>query len=178
MPDLLTTKAAIKKLLGLTGGEVVSTSDTQTLTNKTISGASNTITNITTTAREDLVAQWDTVATKTNIGTAYVDVYDNTAFPNADAKSVYIDFTDKTQYRVIAQWNKIGAGTQQLKACDAAAPTTNILHNFSNIVSGENDSGLTSLPGFATGRIEIKLMALSSTSTDDPVLQGVRIWLK
>lgn len=36
MPDLLTTKAAIKKLLGLTGGEVVGTTDTQTLSAKTL----------------------------------------------------------------------------------------------------------------------------------------------
>ena len=34
MPDLLTTKTAIKKLLGITSGEVVSTTDTATLTGK------------------------------------------------------------------------------------------------------------------------------------------------
>lgn len=128
--------------------------------------------------REELAAVWDVVATKTNIGTTYVDVYDATAFPNADAKSIHIDFTGKKQYRMVCHWNKIGAGTQQLKACTAAAPTVDILHTFSNIVSGENDSGLTTLPAFAVGRHEIKLMALSSTSTDDPVLQSVRIWLR
>lgn len=177
----------------LTGNDIMVTEAmAQTLTNKTISADSNTITNIENAdikagaaislskieARESLVAQWDVSKTWTNIGTSFVDVYDNTLFVNADAKAVRIDFTGKTQYRMVAQWNKIGSGTQQLKACTTAAPTTDILHTFTNIVSGENDSGLVTLPAFATGQHEIKLMALSSTSADDPVFQGVRIWLK
>ena len=45
MPDLTTTKTALKKILGLVG-DAVGLSDTQTLTNKTINAPSNTLTNI------------------------------------------------------------------------------------------------------------------------------------
>lgn len=48
MPDLAGLKSALKKALGLVAAatEAVGTTDTQTLTNKTISGASNTVSNI------------------------------------------------------------------------------------------------------------------------------------
>ena len=126
--------------------------------------------------KEEMVAQWYQSATKTNIGTSYVDIYTATG---SEGKPVWIDFTGYTHYRVIAYWNKIGTGTQQLKFCDVANPTTNILHNFSNIVSNENDSGITALPSFAAsgGRFEIKMMALSSVSTDDPVFENAIITL-
>lgn len=126
--------------------------------------------------REELAAQWYQSSTKTNIGTSYVDIYTQTG---SEGKPVWIDFTGRTHYRVIAYWNKIGAGTQQLKFCDVANPTTNILHNFSNILSNENDSGITALPSFAAsgGRFEIKMMALSSTGTDDPVFENAIITL-
>ncbi|HTH21801.1 MAG TPA: hypothetical protein VL854_06255 [Nitrososphaeraceae archaeon] len=127
------------------------------------------------TAKEDLVAAWDVSSTKTNIGTSYVDIYTQTG---SEGKPFWIDFTNKTQYRIVLYWNKIGSGTQQVKFCDSANPTTNILHNFSNAVSNENDSGLQSLPAFATGRVEIKMMALSSTAGDDPVFESARIYLK
>lgn len=126
--------------------------------------------------REDMVAAWDVSSTKTNIGSSYVDIYTQTG---SEGKPFWIDFTGKTHYRVELYWNKVGTGTQQVKFCDVANPTTNILHNFSNAVSNENDSGITALPSFAAsgGRFEIKIMALSSVTTDDPVFESARIYL-
>lgn len=126
--------------------------------------------------REELVAQWDVSATKTNVGSTYVDVYTTTG---SEGKPVYIDFTGYTHYRCVLYYNKVGSGTNSVKICTIANPTTEVLHDFSNAVSNENDSGLTALPSFAAsgGRFELKMMIKSTTAADDPVVEGMRVYL-
>jgi len=124
-------------------------------------------------AREDLVAHWDRSSTKTNIGTSYVDVYTPT---NGSGLELDIDFTGKTQVKGVICWNKVGAGTQTLRAVDAATPS-NVLFEI-DVVSGRNVDALQALPGWATGVKQIKLQAKSTTSTDDPVFESCAIYLK
>lgn len=128
------------------------------------------------TAREEFVANWTVASTKTNIGTSYVDVYTDT---NIQGNAIRIDFTGKTQYRVDVIWNKVGAGTQALKVCNQA-DDTEILHEFTNLASGGNGSGLQTIPAAFSGEAgnNFKLMAKSSTGTDDPVFLGCRVFLK
>ena len=125
--------------------------------------------------REDLAAQWDVSSTKSNIGSAFIDIY---AQANAAGKPVAVDFLGRLQARVVVLWNKIGTGTQQLKVCDSSDPSK-ILHTFADLASGENDSGLISLPAwFLNSRRSIKLMALSSVTTDDPVFESARVYVR
>lgn len=126
------------------------------------------------TAREELVAHWDRASTKSNIGTSYVDVYTPT---NGAGLELDVDFTGKTQVKAVVCWNKVGAGTQTIRAVDAANPATNVLFEL-DVVSGRNVDALQSLPAWATGVQRVKLMAKSTTSTDDPVFEACAIYLK
>ena len=125
-------------------------------------------------AREDLVAHWTLLATKTNIGTAYVDIYTGTGQAGLVVK---VDFTDKTQRAATIQWNKVGTGTQTVRAVDADN-VANVLFETASLVTGENDVALAALPAWATGTKRIKLQGKSTVSTDDPVFQACSIRLK
>lgn len=128
------------------------------------------------TAREELVAIWLVLVTKTNVGSTYVDLYTDT---NIQANPQRIDFAGKTEYRVDVNWNKIGTGPQFLKVCGQSADTE-ILHEFTNLATGGNTSGLVSIPGTFTGESEqlFKLMVKSTTAADDPVFFSCRVYLK
>ena len=124
-------------------------------------------------AREDLVAQWDVSATKTNIGASFVDVYIQT---NAEGKSAQIDTNGKTQVKLYVLWNKIGSGTQTIQVLEVG--TANVLITL-NVVSGRNVSALTNIPaGLANAVKNYKLQAKSTTAADDPIFEGARVYLK
>lgn len=123
--------------------------------------------------RESLVGMWTEPSTKTNIGTSFVDVYVDT---NSAGRPVKVDFASKTQYAASIQWDKIGAGTQNVRAVDADN-VANVLFDVA-VVSGDNDVALASLPAWATGVKRIKLQCKSTTSADDPVFRGGSIRLK
>jgi hypothetical protein len=123
--------------------------------------------------REDLVGHWTKDAVKTDIGTAFVDVY---AAAGEAGLPVKVDFAGKTRYAAKIQWNKIGAGTQNVRAVDADN-VANVLFDVV-VVDGENDVALATLPAFATGVKRIKLQAKSTTATDDPIFRGCCLLLK
>jgi len=100
------------------------------------------------TARESLVAQWDLSSTKTNIGTAFVDIYTQT---NSDCKRVQIDTNGKTQVRLIVIWDRIGTSTNSVQMLEVG--TSNMLISM-DVVSGLNTSALTNIPAFATNSVK------------------------
>ncbi len=123
--------------------------------------------------REDLVAHWNASSTKTNIGTAFVDIFTQA---NSDGKSVQIDTNDKTQLRLVVNWNKIGGGTQTVQILEVG--TANVLATI-NVVSGRNDTGVINIPAFAANSVKYyKLQAKSTTANDDPVFESASITLK
>ena len=123
--------------------------------------------------REDLVAHWNLSSTKTNIGTAFVDIFTQT---NSDGKSVQIDTNDKTQLRLVVNWNKVGTGTQTVQILEVG--TANVLATM-NVVSGRNDTGIINIPAFATNSVKYyKIQAKSTTAGDDPVFESASITLK
>jgi hypothetical protein len=115
----------------------------------------------------------DLSSTKTNMGTAFVDIYTQI---NSDGKSVQIDTNGKTQVRLMVFWDKIGTGTHSVQVLEVG--TSNVLISM-DIVSGRNTSALTNIPAFATNSVKFyKLQAKSTTGTDSPVFEGARTYLK
>jgi hypothetical protein len=86
----------------------------------------------------------DLSSTKTNMGTAFVDIYTQT---NSDGKSVQIDNNGKTQVRLMVFWDKIGTGTHSVQVLEVG--TSNVFISM-DVVSGRNTSALTNIPAFAT----------------------------
>jgi hypothetical protein len=126
-----------------------------------------------TNSREDLVGRWDNSQTKTNIGVAFVDIFTQA---NSDGKSMQIDTTDKSQLRLVVNWNRIGTGTQTVQILEVG--TANVLATMT-VVSGRNDSGLIDIPAFAEDAVKYyKVQARSTTAGDDPVFEGATITLK
>lgn len=125
------------------------------------------------TAKESLVAQWSQSIIKTNIGTAFVDIYNQT---NAEGKSISIDTNGKTEVKLSVNWNKIGAGTQTVQVIDVVGSAVLI---SINVVSGYQETALTTIPaGLANSVKRYKLQAKSTTAADDPVFEGAGIYLK
>lgn len=123
--------------------------------------------------REDLVAQWTQSITKTNIGTSFVDIYNQT---NGDGKSIQIDTNGKTEVKLQVNWNKIGTGAQTVQVLEVG--TANVLITLA-VVSGRNVSALTTIPAFAVDSVKFyKLQGKSTTSTDDPIFESAAIYLK
>ncbi len=123
--------------------------------------------------REELVAHWTDPRTKTNVGTAFVDVYSGT---NESGFELDVDFAGKTQVKAVVCWNKVGAGTQTVQAVQADL-TSNVLFTL-DVVSGRNVFALAALPAWATGIQRIKLQAKSTTGTDDPIFGACALYLK
>ena len=121
--------------------------------------------------REENVASWDGSSTKTNIGTAYVDVY---VAAGDDGRTVRVDFTGKTQVSGRLLWDKLGTGTHAVK-CVNRDLTTDTLWELTNVLAGGNVIPLTTLPAWATGVKNIKLQCKSTVATDDPVFRGANI---
>lgn len=103
--------------------------------------------------------------TKTNIGTAYVNVP-----PGANGERVLIDFTGCTQYRLRLWANFAGTGPWQVRIVRDSDNA--VLYESPSLTqSGERelDSGWQNLPAAASGAIEVRLQAKSTTAADDPI---------
>lgn len=125
-----------------------------------------------------MVTNWSTDVTKTNVGTSYVDVFSASTFVNGNRTPV--GFSGYTQYRCLCNYNKVGSGTQSIRAVDQTN-ITNVLHEFNDAAAAEEkelDSGWQNLPGWATGDQWLKLQIKSTTATDDPVFRRFIILLK
>lgn len=108
--------------------------------------------------------------TKTNIGTAYVDIY-NTLEP--DELFNVIVFDNFADFRILFIWDYVGAGTQQCRFVDRAN-NANVLYESPTFTADQdpNDSGWTVLPAWATGEKQIEAQGKSTTATDDPIFKG------
>lgn len=117
---------------------------------------------------------WTKDATKTNIGVALVNVY-----TGANGEAQVVDFSRYKQYRLIVTGNKVGTGNLTHGLYELGA-TTNKLETIYTGAAGEfmDDSGWTALPAWAAGEKNLKPMALSSVSTDDPVYRGFQLYLR
>lgn len=123
------------------------------------------------TPRQSLVAHWTFTQAKTNIGSAFSNVY---VGANSDGKSVPVDTTGKTQARLVVCWNKIGTGTHTVQVVDAAGAVL----ISTNVVSGRNDSGLAAIPaGMLDSTDFFRLQAKSTTAADDPVFESAALLL-
>lgn len=125
------------------------------------------------TVREDLAAQWDLSSPKTNIGSAFVDLYTQAG---SDGKSAQIDTTGKTQVRLMVLWSKVGTGVQTVQVLEVG--TANVLVSL-DVVTGRNVSALVSIPVAMQGRTAfVKLQGKSTVAADDPSLEGARVYLR
>ena len=125
------------------------------------------------TARESLVATWNTDKTWANIGVTFVNVY-----TTGTGDPFRIDTNGKTTVTLMIDWTKVGAGTQKCKLAIVGTEGT-ILIMHTNLVSGINTNATVSIPVAQQNTISnYKLMCLSSTSTDDPVFLMGRVLLR
>lgn len=117
------------------------------------------------TAREDLVADWEVDRTFSNIGTVYVDVY-NVANANGDA--VRIDTNGMATATLQVIWTKVGAGTQACQILQNGG--TAVLIQINDIVTGINVNATQTIPVALQNTIfNGKVQCKSTTGTDDPV---------
>jgi hypothetical protein len=117
-----------------------------------------------------LGAVWDNEATKTNIGTTYIDIY------TAGTKNQLVNFTGFTSYRVIYWVLKVGSGTQNWRlytgsvgfgyVADSAAAAEHTL-----------DTGWVAV-GSLSGELSFRPQGNSTVSGDDPVFRGCELLLK
>lgn len=109
--------------------------------------------------------------TKTNIGTAYVNVS-----AGANGERTLVDFTGCTEFRALATVNLVGAGPfgiRIIRDSDSAI----LYENASIALTGERelDTDWQPLPGAATGLILVRVQAKSVTAADDPVFRRVQL---
>ena len=102
--------------------------------------------------------------TKTNIGTAYVNV-----LPGANGERILVDFTGCTQFRVILTANLVGTGpfgVRVVRDSDNAV----LFENASIAQTGERelDTDWQALPAAASGLALVRLQAKSTVGADDP----------
>ena len=118
-----------------------------------------------------LMATWSQSMTKTNIGTAFTNVYTQT---NSNGKAILIDTDAFTTARLYVQWNKVGSGTQSCQIINGATVLVS-----TDVVSGANDSGFNAIPaGLLNAENSFGIQCKSTTAADDPIFEGATIWLK
>lgn len=124
--------------------------------------------------RGEIVAAWTKDAIKTNIGTAYVNVYTGLA-----GELQGVDFLGKKEYRLVIHVNKVGTGTQTAGLMDQAN-SANLMILDDTGAAGENmlDSGWPTLPSWANGEINLKPVAKSTVAADDPVYRQFILYLR
>ena len=135
------------------------------------------------TTREDLCCHFG-MASLENLGSSYVDalwvgVTGPGGFSDEGTKAIKtIDFTGKTQYRVVmALVVEGGSTTPDLKIVDDGTPT-NVLHEFTNAAQGTRDSGLTTLPAWCTGVKTLRLMMGGGSGSSNIYLPSTSVYLK
>jgi hypothetical protein len=119
-------------------------------------------------------ALWTKDATKTNIGSSFINVYTGNA-----GEGQLVDFFGMKEYRLVVSVNKVGTGTQDAGIMDVT--------NAANVVSvadagaaGEHtlDSGWIALAAWMTGQVIVKPVAKSSVAADDPVYRQFALYLR
>jgi hypothetical protein len=111
--------------------------------------------------------------TKTNIGSAYVDL-----FPNYGGRSFFADTTGfkKIMYQIYLNLNGSN-GIQSLRVVDHADDTRVLMEV--TVANGQNqDTGVTIPDNFKKFRGRLRIQVKSTTPNDDPIYDGVRLLLR
>ena len=114
--------------------------------------------------------------TKTNIGTAYVNIC-----PGLNGERLIADFTGCTQFRLMLHSNLIGTGAFAARVVRDADDV--VLAESTNLgAAGERelDTDWTNLPAafLGVGVVTLRAQAKSATATDDPVFRALRLGLR
>jgi hypothetical protein len=114
------------------------------------------------------------VVTKTNIGTAYVNV-----LPGANGERCLIDFAGCTEFRPVVTANLVGTGPfgfRIVKDSDNAV----LFENASVALTGERelDPGWQAIPAGFTGLEVVRLQAKSTVGSDDPVIRRASLLVR
>jgi hypothetical protein len=105
--------------------------------------------------------------TRTNIGTAYVNV-----MPGANGERVLVDFTGATQFRIILTANLVAVGPFQARVVrDSDSAVLYESPSLTQTGERELDTDWQTLPAAASGLQLVRLQAKSTTATDDPVFR-------
>lgn len=125
------------------------------------------------------VKQYDLIApggaiTKTNIGSAYVNV-----LPGANGERVLVDFTGCTQFRVVFTANLVGTGAfgaRVIRDGDSAV----LFENASISLTGERelDTDWQTIPAGFEGLTLLRLQMKSATAADDPVARRCAVLVR
>lgn len=120
--------------------------------------------------RDRVLAQTFFSLVKTNIGTAYIDIY-ITAFDQENMNA--IDCTSITDIRLTYIWDYVGVGTQQLRWVDVS-DNANVLYESPTFTTDRDavDSGWITKPAWCTGIKFIEQQGKSTTASDDPLAKG------
>lgn len=113
---------------------------------------------------------------KTNIGTAYIDIY-TVAFN--EENMMVIDCDETKNFRIVYIWDYVGTGTQQLRWVNVAN-NANILYESPTFTTDRDgiDSGAFVTPSWCSGTVTIEQQAKSTVATDDPVAKGYKIMVR
>lgn len=111
--------------------------------------------------------------TKTNIGTAYVDV-----LPGANGQRVLVDLTGCTEFLLVLTANLVGTGAfgfRVIRDSDGAV----LFENAAIAQTGERElnTGWQPLPLTGTQEL-VRLQAKSVTATDDPVVRRCQLLVR
>lgn len=114
--------------------------------------------------------------TKTNIGTAYVNIP-----PGLNGERILVDLTGCTQYRVRALANLVGTGQWGMRVVRDGDNV--VLYENTNIgASGEReiDTGWQSLPAAFLGQVDTLMRAQgkSTTAADDPIFRSLSLGVR
>ena len=114
--------------------------------------------------------------TKTNVGTAYVNIC-----PGLNGERLIADFTGCTQFRLMLHANLIGLG--QFGARVVRDGDNEVLFEAANLgAAGERelDTDWTALPAAFIGQgvVALRAQAKSTTAADDPVFRALRVGLR
>src|SRR5215212_7970544 len=111
----------------------------------------------------------ETAVTKTNVGTAYIDI-----FTDFGGRPFFIDTTGFTGMAVQILWTKIGTGTQTLRIVE---DSTNIqIIESGSLVTGSNDFSNVVIPqGALNFKGKWRLQCKSTVASDDPSFAGFRL---
>lgn len=136
------------------------------------------------TKTDQLFASITRQLTLTNIGTSYIDV-----FPSFyDGFPIPIDTTGFIKLGIVVLWNKSGGtGRHDMRLVNNANESEILVHTENMTVANSGSDGLKNgrtknyginIPAeFTNFRGELKIQAKSSVATDDPVFDGLLIYL-
>ena len=120
--------------------------------------------------------------TLTDIGTTFKNLFAETGI---NGRPFFADFTGFTKLAFQTFWRKIGTGAQHLKIIDDSGVITSDLINTETLGGGNGltsgDNALTNyaIPAPYVGfKGKLRIQVRSTVATDDPVCEGMNIYLR